>query len=124
MDYKEELIKTLGRMNLERNDTISEDEYKLDDIKAAHMIKLVNYCERLTAKNGGSIENIVTKRISLPAEIQMRFPSDLIFGDGKNSVEELTSILELCDGINIGGTGLEDGSFLISFFIENLYVKK
>ena len=26
MDYKEELIKTLGKINLERNDTISEDE--------------------------------------------------------------------------------------------------
>ena len=124
MDYKEELIKTLGRVNMQRDDVITEENYKLDDIKAARFIKIVNYCESLTAKNGGSIENIVTKKKSLPAEVQMRFPTDLVFGEGINSVEELSSILELCDGMTVGGTGLEDGSFLVSFFIDNLYVEK
>ena len=123
MDYKAEFIKILGKNYLNLNNKITK-EYSLNEKKAYKMLKLTNFCEALVSRNGGSFECIVTDKIDQPAEIQLRFVNDLVFGEETNSIEELSNALELCDGINIGGTGLEDGSFLISFFIENLYVKK
>ena len=122
--WKEEYFKEIGKINLERDDEINDTEYELDEKNSKKFLEVKRYCETLVEQNNGTIENIITRKKNLPAEIQLRFMSDLIIGDDTNSAEEFTNILSLCDAINIGGTGLEDGSFLISFFIKNLYKPK
>ena len=122
MNYKEEFIKIIGKKYLERNNQIT-DKYVLNKEKSRKLLELIDLCEMLAEKNKGSVEYIVTDKIDQPAEIQLRFVGDLVFGEETNSLDDLSNIIDLCDGINIGGTGLEDGSFLISFFIENLYIK-
>lgn len=126
MDSQEQFIKKIAEVYYKTfgEDKIDEKSFKLDPEKARKAVEVFDYCERLANKNNGSIEYCVTKKNGLPAEVSLRLVNDLVIGDERNDLDEFTHILTLCDGINISGTGLEDGSFLISFFIENLYIKK
>lgn len=121
---EEEIIKMLTRINLRRNDFVDDDKYALCEPNALRFFKLLDYCETLAAKNNGVINNILTQSVSLPAEIQLRFSGNLIFGGEENDLRELSDVLRICDGINISGTGLESGTFLVSFFVTDLYVPK
>lgn len=126
MDKQEAFVKRIGEAYYKAfgKDEIDENKFKLDPEKTRKAAEVFDYCEHFAKRNGGTVECCVTKKKNQPAEVALRFVDDLIIGDEPNSLEEFTHILTLCDGINISGTGLEDGSFLISFFIENLYVPK
>lgn len=120
MDYEEKLIKALGKIYLEAKSKMSK-EYKVNDANMEKFVKMSELSKALADKNNGVIEYVYLEESSQPAEIQIRFTNDLVFGDGKNNFDELIAILDLSDGMNISGTGLEDGSFLISFFVEKVY---
>lgn len=133
MDYEKELndiltkkfIKIIGKAYYNNfAEEIDVSKYNLDASKAKKLIALLDYCKKLANDNDAKIEYCVTKKQNQPAELSIRFENDLIFGTGENDLEEFIKALNLCDGININGTGLPDGSFLISFFIENLYTPK
>ena len=126
MDKQEEFVKRIGEAYYKAfgNDEIDESKFNLDPEKSLKAAEVFAYCENLAQKHGGTVECCVTKKRSQPAELALRFVDDLIIGDEPDSLEEFTRILTLCDGINISGTGLEDGSFLISFFIKDLYIPK
>ena len=125
MDYKEKFIKIIGVEYYKKfTDEIDETKCVINPAKAEKLIGVLNYCKRLANDNNAKIEYCVTKKRNQPAELSIRFVDDLVFGSGENNLQEFISALGLCDGININGTGLPDGSFLISFFVDNLYIPK
>lgn len=125
MDYKEHFIKIIGTEYYKKfTEEIDETQYVINPVKAEKLISVLNYCKNLANNNSAKIEYCVTKKKNQPAEVSIRFEDDLAFSNGKNNLQEFISTLGLCDGININGTGLPDGSFLISFFVENLYVQR
>lgn len=125
MDYKEKFIKIIGTEYYKKfTEEIDEAKYVINPLKAEKLIDVLNYCQKLANDNNAKIEYCVTKIKNQPAELSVRFENDLVFGDGENNLQDFISTLSLCDGININGTGLSDGSFLISFFVDNLYSLK
>lgn len=125
MDYKEKFIKIIGTEYYKKfTEEIDETKYVINPLKAEKLIDVLNYCQKLANDNNAKIEYCVTKIKNQPAELSVRFENDLVFGDGENNLQDFISTLSLCDGININGTGLSDGSFLISFFVDNLYSLK
>lgn len=125
MDYKENFIKIIGAEYYKKfTEEIDETKYVVNPLKAEKLIDVLKYCQKLANDNDAKIEYCVTKSKKQPAELSIRFESDLVFGDGENNLQDFISALDSCDGININGTGLSDGSFLISFFVDNLYILK
>jgi len=124
MDYKEEFIKMLGEIYLENYDDQIDGSYQLNDPKVMQFLEIYNYCKMLAEQNGTRIERVITKKKSQPAEIEIRFTDDLVFDSNENTLCDFIDALKKCDGVNINGTGLEDGSFCISFFVTDFYIKK
>lgn len=125
MDYKEKFIKIIGAEYYKKfTEEIDETKYVINPLKAEKLIDVLSYCQKLANDNNAKIEYCVTKIKNQPAELSVRFENDLVFGDGENNLQDFISTLSLCDGININGTGLSDGSFLISFFVDNFYTIK
>ena len=81
--------------------------------------KIVSFCEDMMKK--GAIIQDVTRKEHLPSEICIRFLSPLTIGEDC-PIMDFSEIISLCDGVVFEGTGLEDGSFEISFLVNDLYV--
>ncbi len=120
---EEEFNELLGEAYLEHLAKRREGNYIVDPEKASVVIQVLDYCQTLADKNEGAIEYSVVREGEEFVEIALRFANDLIIGDEKNNMKSFISTLSQCKAININGTGLEDGSFLISFFIDNPYQK-
>lgn len=104
---------------------LKNDDFILNEENNAKMQKIIAYSEGvINEENGGIIEYCITSPRHKQGEIAVRFTNDFILGMNPEEIEEFSNIVKLCDGINIRGTGLEDGSFLMSFFVENLYTQK
>ena len=102
-------------------DKINGKDFRINQKKLDRFLTLYERCSALAKLKEGKIENVVTKRRNLPAQITLRFVDDLIIGDTKEEKELFLKVYSMSDAINVGSTGLEDGSFLISFFVENFY---
>lgn len=119
------LFKKAVRNYKKHYDALSNDAFALDEEKNQRMQKLISYCEGvISEENGGSIEYCVTTPKNRQGEITLRFVNDFILGMNTTDLPEFCEAVKLADGINIRGTGLEDGSILMSFFVDDLYVKK
>lgn len=125
MKKKKHTIEELCKLYFEIvGDKIDESKYDINANKIDSFLEVYDYCSKIAKRKNGKVERVVTKRKNLPAQIMLRFVDDLIVGESKEEYNEFVDILTKCDAINISGTGLEDGSFLISFFIDDLYVHK
>ncbi len=121
----ENFFKKSAQGYLKRYVALSNDDFVINDEKNGKMKQIVKYCEDVTkSKIGSAIEycNVVPK--NKQGEIAVRFTNDFILEFASGEIEAFANAVMLADGINVRGTGLDDGSFIISFFVDDLYVAK
>ncbi len=122
---EEEFCKLVGRAYFEKcRDGDDGKEYVVDSEKAKNVLRILDYCDAFAKRNGGKIECLVIKKRDEPVAIEMRFVDDLTIGDEENAKDEFLSVLANCKALTLSGTGLEDGSFLMSLFMDNPYQPK
>lgn len=119
-----ELCKSIGREMLKAREQISNDDYVVNHEQMQKFVEVSKYAEALAKDNGGTIEYRNTIPRDTIGAIAIRFVGEITFGETSASMENFTQALELCDGFNLEGTGLEDGSFIVTFYVSDVHVKK
>lgn len=119
-----DLCKDIGREMLRAREQISNDDYAVNPEQMRKFNEVSEYAEALAKDNNGTIEyrNIIPR--DTIGAIAIRFVGELTFGEDSTSMKNFTKALDLCDGFNIEGTGLEDGSFIVTFYVSDVHVKK
>lgn len=119
-----DLCKDIGREMLRAREQISNDDYAVNPEQMRKFNEVSEYAEALAKDNNGTIEYRNTIPRDTIGAIAIRFVGELTFGEDSTSMENFTKALDLCDGFNIEGTGLEDGSFIVTFYVSDVHVKK
>lgn len=119
-----DLCKDIGREMLRAREQISNDDYAVNPEQIRKFNEVSEYAEALAKDNNGTIEYRNTIPRDTIGAIAIRFVGELTFGEDSTSMKNFTKALDLCDGFNIEGTGLEDGSFIVTFYVSDVHVKK
>ena len=119
-----DLCKDIGREVLRAREQISNDDYAVNPEQMRKFNEVSKYAEALAKDNNGTIEYRNTIPRDTIGAIAIRFVGELTFGEDSTSMKNFTKALDLCDGFNIEGTGLEDGSFIVTFYVSDVHVKK
>lgn len=119
-----DLCKDIGREMLRAREQISNDDYAVNPEQMRKFNEVSEYAEALAKDNNGTIEYRNTIPRDTIGAIAIRFVGELTFGEDSTSMKNFTKALDLCDGFNIEGTGLEDGSFIVTFYVSDVHVKK
>ena len=119
-----DLCKDIGREMLRAREQISNDDYAVNPEQMRKFNEVLEYAEALAKDNNGTIEYRNTIPRDTIGAIAIRFVGELTFGEDSTSMKNFTKALDLCDGFNIEGTGLEDGSFIVTFYVSDVHVKK
>lgn len=119
-----DLCKDIGREMLRAREQISNDDYAVNPEQMRKFNEVSEYAEALAKDNNGTIEYRNTIPRDTVGAIAIRFVGELTFGEDSTSMKNFTKALDLCDGFNIEGTGLEDGSFIVTFYVSDVHVKK
>ena len=119
-----DLCKDIGREVLRAREQISNDDYAVNPEQMRKFNEVSEYAEALAKDNNGTIEYRNTIPRDTIGAIAIRFVGELTFGEDSTSMKNFTKALDLCDGFNIEGTGLEDGSFIVTFYVSDVHVKK
>lgn len=119
-----ELCKDIGREILKAREQISNDDYTVNPEQMRKFNDVSAYAKALAAGHNGTVEYCNTTPRDTIGAIAIRFVGELTFGESSTSMENFTKALDLCDGFNIEGTGLEDGSFIVTFYVSDVHVKK
>lgn len=119
-----DLCKDIGREMLRAREQISNDDYAANPEQMRKFNEVSEYAEALAKDNNGTIEYRNTIPRDTIGAIAIRFVGELTFGEDSTSMKNFTKALDLCDGFNIEGTGLEDGSFIVTFYVSDVHVKK
>lgn len=119
-----DLCKDIGREMLRAREQISNDDYTVNPEQMRKFNEVSEYAEALAKDNNGTIEYRNTIPRDTIGAIAIRFVGELTFGEDSTSMKNFTKALDLCDGFNIEGTGLEDGSFIVTFYVSDVHVKK
>lgn len=119
-----DLCKDIGREMLRAREQISNDDYAVNPEQMRKFNEVSEYAEALAKDNNGTIEYRNTIPRDTIGSIAIRFVGELTFGEDSTSMKNFTKALDLCDGFNIEGTGLEDGSFIVTFYVSDVHVKK
>lgn len=119
-----DLCKGIGREVLRAREQISNDDYAVNPEQMRKFNEVSEYAEALAKDNNGTIEYRNTIPRDTIGAIAIRFVGELTFGEDSTSMKNFTKALDLCDGFNIEGTGLEGGSFIVTFYVSDVHVKK
>ena len=123
-EKENDLCKDIGREILKAREQISNDDYEINTEQMRKFEEVSEYAKALAADHNGTVEYINAIPRDTIGAIAVRFVGELTFGESSTSMENFTKALDLCDGFNIEGTGLEDGSFIVTFYVSNVHVKK
>ena len=103
----------------------NDDDYQVNMVQMVKFASVVNYAQRLAEQFGGEVTRVNRKPSCELGAVAVRFDGgDLIIGEDGVSLNELVSALTNCDGVSIEGTGLEDGSFIITFYVNDIHIHK
>lgn len=103
----------------------NDDDYQVNVVQMVKFASVVNYAQRLAEQFGGEVTRVNRKPSCELGAVAVRFDGgDLIIGEDGVSLKELVSALTNCDGVSIEGTGLEDGSFIITFYVNDIHIHK
>ena len=119
-----DLCKDIGREMLRAREQISNDDYAVNPEQMRKFNEVSEYADALAKDNNGTIEYRNTIPRDTIGAIAIRFVGELTFGEDSTSMKNFTKALDLCDGFNIEGTGLEDGSFIVTCYVADVHVKK
>ena len=141
-----ELCKSIGREMLKAKNCLRNEDFIFNEEQWAKYYKVIEYAEQLASMNGGELVRLLglegQERIDeinrlndlkqgIGREekwelgvIGIRFKGEITFGDGSAPMEAFKNAIDLCDGFDIFGTGLDDGSFEITFYVNNLNIPK
>ena len=99
-------------------------EYELNAEKRDKMTEIITYCQKIETECDCKIIRCMLEPKHEQGYIQVLFSGELVLGGKDLSVDEFASMVRLCDGINITTNPVGDGLFQITFFVENLWVRK
>ena len=103
----------------------NDDDYQVNMVQMVKFASVVDYAQRLAEQFGGEVTRVNYKPSCELGAVAVRFyGGDLIIGEDGVSLKELVSALTNCDGVSIEGTGLEDGSFIITFYVNDIHIHK
>ena len=123
-DKETELCKDIGREIVIARESYNDDDFV---VKPEQMLKfnmVADYAKRLAEEHNGVVAYCNTRPRDTIGAIAVRFVGELTLGESPIDMSGLIKNLDLCDGINIEGTGLDDGSFIITFYVLNVHVPK
>ena len=102
----------------------SNKDYEFNESKCDKMNDIIAYCQKLEAEYGCKIIRCMLEPKHEQGYIQVLFSGELALGEKKASLKEFIETLKLCDGINITTNPAGDDMFQITFFVEDLWVRK
>ena len=103
----------------------NDDDYQVNRAQMVKFASVVDYAQRLAEQFGGEVTRVNYKPSCEIGAVAVRFDGgDLIIGEDEVSLKDLISALTNCDGMSIEGTGLEDGSFIITFYVNDIHIHK
>ena len=104
----------------------SNDDYEFNDEKCDKMNDIIAYCQTLEKDHGYKIIRCVIEPRYEQGSIQVLFNGEFILGNREHeaNLQDFIKTLGLCDGVNITTNPVDEDMFQITFFVDNLWVKK
>lgn len=125
VDKEQELCKAIGREMMKAVDSLRNEDYDFNEEQWAKYRAVEEYAKTLAEQNGGTIEGTTSHQTKWSmGAVGVRFKGEITFGEQTTSMEAFRKAIELCDGFEVFGTGLDDGSFILSFYVLNMNVPK
>lgn len=125
MTYSElDLCKVIGAELLRSIKDKNDDDFIVNEENAAKFVKVEQYARDIATKKNGSVEYCNTKPSDTIGAIAIRIVGDVTFGEPITPMNEFQSAIDLCDGFLVESTGLEDASFIITFYVNDVHVLK
>lgn len=125
MTYKEiDLCKVIGAELLRSIKDKNDDDFVINEENATKFAKVDKYARDIVAKKGGSIEYCNTKPSDTIGAIAIRLVGDVTFGEPILPMQDFRDVIGLCDGFLIESTGLEDASFIVTFYVNDVHTPK
>ena len=121
---EEEFAKNVIKASLIDYKSRSSDNYVFNDEKCDKMNDVIAYCHELENKFGCKIIRCMLEPKHEQGYIQVLFSGELAFGNTDATLKAFIDTLKLCDGINISTNPAGEDLFQITFFIEDLWIKK
>ena len=103
------------------------EDYIINEAQWVKYFSLVKYAKKLAKENDGTIEGVILEAPDARYEtvgVGVRLKGEITFGDASAPMESFREAVDLCDGFDIFGTGLDDGSFILSFYISDMAIPK
>lgn len=121
--YSSELAKEAIKAWMKLYQSKNDDDYEFNPDKVDRMNNLIAYCQRIEAlyPNCAIIRCILTPKY-VQGVIELLVRDELPIGEKPETLEMFRNAFSVCDGANI--SPFDEDHFHITFFIEDLYVKK
>lgn len=103
---------------------VRDEDYIPVAQNAKRFERVKQYALNLAKKNNGKLDHITERPRCEIGAIAIRFPGEISFGEGDISMDDFKHAISECDGFNIMGTGLADGSFILTFYVDRVHIHK
>ena len=100
----------------------SNYEFNMD--KCDKINDIIAYCQKLEKEHGCKVIRCMLEPKYEQGYIQVLFCGEFAIGAKDGSLGEFVDAIKLCDGVNITTNPAGEDMFQITFFVENLWVKK
>lgn len=124
VDKEQELCKAIGREMIKAQNALRNEDFVFNPGQKEKLDKVIAYAKRLAEANGGTVMAISDEPKYECGGIKVRFVGEITFGDASASMSDFVEAVKLCDGFEVFGTGLDDGSFFLTFYVDNLHIPK
>lgn len=102
----------------------SNQDYELNGDQYDKFCYIAQYCESLSNDSVCQIIRVMTEPKYEQGYIQLLFTRELEVGNARDDLTKLIDVLRVCDGINITVSPITEESFQVTFFVDNLWIKK
>lgn len=123
-DKELNLCKELGAEIVKIRKQANDEDFITNEEQMQKFSVVEAFARKLAEDHGGTIEAYNVKPSDTIGAIAIRFIGEVTFGECMLSIQEFTNVIGLCDGLRIEGTGLDDGSFIITFYVDDIHVER
>ena len=120
----EEFLKNVIKADIVRYAAKDSSGYVFNDDKCEKMNDIIAYCQKLEQDYGCKIIRCMVDPKQEHGYVQVLFQGEFAVGGEDGSLEEFISTMKMCDGVNITTNPASDEMFQITFFVENLWIRK
>lgn len=102
----------------------SDSDYELNEQKQQKWLTLAEYCQSLEDEYDCQILRYCVEPRMKQGAIEVMFRGEWAVGEKPDSMLKFIGALECCDGLNIATTPADDDWIVVTFFVNDLWLRK